>query len=433
MAKAANCRLMAFHILFEVIKEGVSFSPQLVHEGYPFVDSRNQAFTVHLCFGVLRFYFVLQKALGSLLNKPLKAQDKDLELLMMVGLYQLFYTDTPQHAAIHETVEAAARIAPHIKGLVNAVLRNALRQSDSIQNILSKGNSQAPWLSARWKKDWPNDYQNLAQANQAHPPFVLRVNQQKISPQDYLLALKEANITATPLVHAKEGIVVSEELSVQDLPGFFEGWVSVQDGSAQLAAELLQLDKALRVLDACAAPGGKTAHILEREPLLQEVVAIEKEPKRMGLLKSTLDRLQLSANLICADAGDTQSWWDNKCFDRILLDAPCSATGVIRRHPDIKLHRQESDVNQLTTVQSTLLAQLWPLLKPGGILLYATCSTLAVENVQQMTHFLSTHHDAKELPIDAKWGIAQAVGRQILPGQDGMDGFYYARLIKSAN
>lgn len=430
MNQDVNCRFMAFHILLEIVEGGRSFHPQLVAQRYPRVDSRNQSFTVHLCFGVLRFYFVLQKALTALLHKPLKAKDKDLELLMMVGLYQLFYTDTPQHAAINETVDAAHRIAPYAKGLVNAVLRNALRQFDDIKDILTHGNSQPAWLTARWKKDWPNDWQALVAANQAHPPFVLRVNPQKTNREDYLGALSEANIGAAPLAHSANGIAISEDVAIQSLPGFEDGFASVQDGSAQLAADLLQLSKAQRVLDACAAPGGKTAHMLELEPQLKEVVAIEKDEKRVSLLQSTLDRLQLSAKVICADASDTASWWDNQQFDRILLDAPCSATGVIRRHPDIKLHRQEKDLKQLTKIQSELLLQLWPLLKPGGILLYATCSTLAVENVQQITHFLATHSDAEELPIDATWGIAQTVGRQILPGQDGMDGFYYARLTK---
>jgi len=432
MNQEVNCRLMAFRILVEIIREGKSFHPQRISERYGRVDARNQAFTVHLCFGVLRYYFVLQKALATLLHKPLKAKDKDLEILMMVGLYQLFYTDTPDHAVIHETVEAARRSTPAAKGLVNAVLRHALRQSENIKSILVNGNSQPPWLSALWKKDWPQDWQTLGAANQDHPPFVLRVNQQKISQQDYLQVLKDAQISASALAHSPQGIAISEDISIQQLPGFMDGWVSVQDGSAQLAASLLQLGKAQRVLDACAAPGGKTAHILELQPDIKEVVAVEKDERRISLLKSTLDRLKLHANILCADACDTQSWWDNECFDRILLDAPCSATGVIRRHPDIKLHRQESDLNQLTKIQSALLSQLWPLLKPGGILLYATCSTLTVENVQQITQFLATTSDAKELPIDATWGIAQSVGRQILPGQDGMDGFYYARLIKSA-
>lgn len=430
MNHAVNCRFMAFHILLEIVRDGRSFHPQLVAQRYPRVDARNQSFTVHLCFGVLRFYFVLQKALTTLLHKPLKTKDKDLELLMMVGLYQLFYTDTPQHAAINETVDAAHRVAPYAKGLVNAVLRNALREETAIKEILTHGNSQPAWLTARWKKDWPNHWQALVAANQAHPPFVLRVNSQKVSRKDYLDALQEAHIEAKPLAQTLSGVAISEDVAIHSLPGFDEGWASVQDGSAQLAAELLQLAPAQRVLDACAAPGGKTAHMLEHVPQLQEVVAIEKDEKRVELLQSTLDRLKLTAKVICADASDTTTWWDNKPFDRILLDAPCSATGVIRRHPDIKLHRQEKDIKQLTKIQSALLLQLWPLLKPGGILLYATCSTLAVENVQQIADFLTKHPDAAELPIDASWGIAQAVGRQILPGQDGMDGFYYARLTK---
>ncbi|MGE3319321.1 MAG: 16S rRNA (cytosine(967)-C(5))-methyltransferase RsmB [Candidatus Berkiella sp.] len=432
MSNAINCRLMAFYILVEVARQGRSFHPQVVGQRYPSVDSRNQAFTVHLCFGVLRYYFTLQTVLSHLLHKPLKAKDKDLELLMMIGLYQLFYSDTPQHAAINETVNAAQKVAPYAKGLVNAVLRNALREESTIKALLADGPSHPDWLQTLWQQNWPKDWQAIITANQNHPPFTLRVNLLKISRENYLAKLAHAKIEASPLLHSLAGINISEDVAIHDLPGFNEGLVSVQDGSAQLAASLLNLEKGQRVLDACAAPGGKTAHLLEQEPLLESVTAVEKDPSRITLLEKTLARLQLKAQVICADASDTQSWWDNKGFDRILLDAPCSATGVIRRHPDIKLHRQESDIKQLTKTQSELLSHLWPLLKPGGILLYATCSTLAVENVQQISHFLSTQDDAKELPIDATWGIAQPIGRQILPGQDGMDGFYYARLIKSA-
>ena len=432
MSQVVNCRTMAFEILLEVLRKGKSFNPQLVSLRYPKVDSRNLSYTVHLCFGVLRFYFVLQKALTKLLHQPLKTKDKDLELLMMIGLFQLFYTDTPPHAAINETVDAAKRIAPYAKGLVNAVLRNALRQEEEIKDILTHGSTHPDWLIQHWQADWPLDWEMLIDQNQQHPPFVLRVNERHINREDYLALLVEANIPATALEHSKSGITVAIDAPLQSLPGFADGWVSVQDGSAQLAASLLQLAPGLRVLDACAAPGGKTAHMLELEPGLKEVVALEKDPQRISLLMNSLDRLKLVANVLCTDASDTESWWDKESFDRILLDAPCSATGVIRRHPDIKLHRKESDLKQLTKTQHRLLSQLWPLLKPGGILLYATCSTLAVENGQQITHFLATHSDAKELPIDAGWGISQAVGRQILPGQDDMDGFYYARLSKSA-
>ncbi len=432
MTQVVNCRTMAFEVLLEVLRKGKSFNPQLMSLRYPKVDSRNISYAVHLCFGVLRFYFVLQKALSTLLHAPLKNKDKDLELLMMIGLFQLFYTDTPPHAAINETVDAAKKSAPYAKGLVNAVLRNALRQEEDIKALLNESNTHPDWLVQRWQADWPLDWEVLIANNQDHPPFVLRVNAREKSREAYLALLEEANIPATPLDHSDNGINVAIDAPISSLPGFQEGWVSVQDSSAQLAASLLALAPGLRVLDACAAPGGKTAHMLELEPRLKEVVAIEKDPKRIGLLQGTLDRLKLKANVLCKDAGDVESWWDNELFDRILLDAPCSATGVIRRHPDIKLHRKEGDLKQLTKTQNKLLSQLWPLLKPGGILLYATCSTLAVENVQQMTHFLATHSDAKELPIDAGWGISQSVGRQILPGQDEMDGFYYARLSKSA-
>ncbi|MCS5709810.1 16S rRNA (cytosine(967)-C(5))-methyltransferase RsmB [Candidatus Berkiella aquae] len=431
MGQTVNCRALAYEILIDVARHGRSFNPQLVSKRYPSLDARNQAFTVHLCFGVLRFYFVLQSALNLLLDKPLKEKDKDLQLLLMIGLYQLFYTDIPHHASIHATVEACKRIAPFAKGLINGVLRNALRLDAKVKHCLDKSASHPAWLEKRWQHQWPQYWQTLLEANQQHPPFVLRVNQRKMNREDYLALLNKENIPANILEHAAMGIEIAEDVPIQRLPGFLEGLVSVQDGSAQLAATLLELTPKLRVLDACAAPGGKTAHMLELEPSL-EVVALEKEAPRVHLLKSTLERLALPATVLCADASSPNDWWDQQLFDRILLDAPCSATGVIRRHPDIKLHRQESDLKQLTKLQADLLSQLWPLLKPGGILLYATCSTLAAENEEQISQFLATQQDAAVLPIEASWGITQAAGRQILPGQDGMDGFYYARLIKCA-
>lgn len=429
MSHIINCRHLAYDVLLDVVRHGQSFHPQLVAKRHPSLDGRNLAFTIHLCFGVLRHYFLLQAAMAFLLDKPLKSKDKDLQLLLMLGLYQLFYTDIPQHAAIHATVDACKRIAPFAKGLINGVLRNALRQTEKVQALLVDNNSHPVWLRECWQKNWPEDWQTILEANQQHPPFVLRVNQHKTNRANYLTMLEAADIPAQSVAFCDEGIMVAADVPIQSLPGFQEGWVSVQDSSAQLAARLLQLAPSQRVLDACAAPGGKTAHMLELVPALS-VVAIEKDPTRVALLQSTLDRLQLVANVCCADASVPDSWWDRTLFDRILLDAPCSATGVIRRHPDIKLHRQASDLKQLTKIQAQLLSQLWPLLRPGGILLYATCSTLAAENVEQITHFLATHDDAVELPIDAKWGIPQSVGRQILPGQDGMDGFYYARLMK---
>ncbi len=431
MNHTVNCRHLAYNVLVDVVRQGQSFNSQLITKRYPSLDGRNQAFTTHLCFGVLRHYFVLQTTITFLLDKPLKPKDNDLQLLLMLGLYQLFYTDIPQHAAIHATVDACKRIAPFAKGLINGVLRNALRQEEKIKPLLVANNSHPVWLREYWQKYWPADWQAIIQANQQHPPFVLRVNRRKTNRTDYLTMLEAAHIPAQNINLCDEGILIADDVPIQSLPNFQEGWVSVQDSSAQLAANLLKLAPGQRVLDACAAPGGKTAHMLELEPLL-EVVAIEKDPTRVALLQSTLDRLQLTANIYCADASNPDSWWDKALFDRILLDAPCSATGVIRRHPDIKLHRKPSDLKQLTKTQNTLLSQLWPLLKPGGILLYATCSTLAAENVEQISQFLATQANALELPIDAKWGIPQSVGRQILPGQDGMDGFYYARLMKCA-
>jgi 16S rRNA (cytosine967-C5)-methyltransferase len=229
------------------------------------------------------------------------------------------------------------------------------------------------------------------------------------------------------------GIVLENACDVKQLPGFADGVVSVQDSAAQLAVVLLDLQPNQRVLDACAAPGGKTCHVLETEPELAHVLALDRDAVRLGRIRENLERLGLTAQLREGDASDPRQWWDGTPYDRILLDAPCSATGVIRRHPDIKLLRKAADIAPLARRQQTLMARLWPLLAPGGMLVYATCSVLKQENELNVEHFLATHGDARERPIAAPWGHAGVCGRQILPGEAGMDGFFYACLVKEHN
>jgi 16S rRNA (cytosine967-C5)-methyltransferase len=289
--------------------------------------------------------------------------------------------------------------------------------------------SHPAWMIGKIKKHYPAQLEDILDANNQHPPFSLRVNQQRISREDYLEKLVADGLSAQSIPETLSGIILEEAIDVLQLPGFSEGEVSVQDGAAQLAAELLELAPEQHVLDACAAPGGKTAHILELQPTVT-CVAVDHDPERLASVTENLERLNLSATCIAADVAETDKWWDGKLFDRILLDAPCSASGVIRRHPDIKLLRRPTDIPALAKIQLELLEAVWSLLKPGGLLLYATCSVFVDENVQVLKSFLTLHPEINEEKITAPWGVECDIGKQILPGSHNMDGFYFARLRK---
>ena len=401
------------------------------------VPARDKALAQQLAFGTARWQPALALFAGKLLRKPFKASDRDLEALLLVGLYQLLHTRIPAHAAISETVNGAAGLGKgHAKGLLNAVLRNAQRSGPELQQALADDpvfvSAHPLWLLERLQQDWPDQWPAMVAANNAHPPFCLRVNRRLTGRDAYLEKLAEAGLEASACQWSADGIRLAEPCPVEQLPGFGEGWVSVQDEAAQLAAPLLQLAPGQRVLDACAAPGGKTCHMLEREPGLGAVLALDAESLRLQKVAQNLERLGLAAELVVADARDRAAWWDGQPFDRMLLDAPCSATGVIRRHPDIKLTRQRADIAPLAALQGQLLDALWPTLATGGVLLYATCSVLPQENTQIIGAFLERTRDARELPIEEGFGLAQGHGRQLLPQQRGADGFYYARLVKGA-
>jgi 16S rRNA (cytosine967-C5)-methyltransferase len=391
-----------------------------------------------LCYGVLRHVFSLSALTDLLLSKPLKAKDADVRCLIMVGLYQLIHLRVPDHAAINETVAATRELKkPWAKGLINALLRRYQRESESLLHKLTDDQryEHPAWLLERLQTDWPQQWQDIIAANNARAPMTLRVNRAQGDRDAYLADLKAVDIDAEPIEDANEALQLVSPVPVEVLPGFAEGRVSVQDGAAQLAAGLLAAEPGQRILDACAAPGGKTAHILEgiaAQGGEAELLAIDNDERRMARVGETLDRLELSAELCVADAADIETWFEGEAFDRILLDAPCSATGVIRRHPDIKWLRRESDIDALVATQARLLDRLWSVLEPGGRLVYATCSVLRAENVAQMEAFLSRQADAKERPIAAHWGHEQTIGRQILPGEADKDGFYYAVLEKSA-
>ncbi|AQZ94080.1 16S rRNA (cytosine(967)-C(5))-methyltransferase RsmB [Halopseudomonas phragmitis] len=401
------------------------------------VSVRDRALTQELAFGTARWFQRLDGLANALLEKPLKAAERELHALLLVGLYQLLYTRIPAHAAIGETVNAAKTLKkPWASGLLNAVLRRAQREGAEQLAALERDPTirlaHPRWLQKRLKQDWPDGWEAICQANNAHPPMTLRVNLARTSRSAYLSRLSDAGIDAEPCRFSSVGLRLLQPCDVSQLPGFTEGEVSVQDEAAQLAAPLLELKPGQRVLDACCAPGGKTCQILEQQSALDELVALDLEPKRLERVRENLERLQLHATLKAADARELSNWWDGRPFQRILLDAPCSATGVIRRHPDIKLTRQAEDIAALAQLQGQLLDQLWQTLDVGGVLVYATCSVLPEENSQTIAAFLARQPGARELEISADYGLAQPCGRQLLPQNDGHDGFYLAKLIKIA-
>ncbi|MDO8711762.1 MULTISPECIES: 16S rRNA (cytosine(967)-C(5))-methyltransferase RsmB [Pseudomonas] len=431
-----NPRLAAAKALAAVLNGKASLNSSLPTQ-MDKVEDRDRGFTQDLAFGTARWQPRLSALAAKLLQKPFKAADADVEALLLVGLYQLLYTRVPAHAAIGETVGCADKLKkPWAKALLNAVLRRAQRESEALLAELEHDpvvrTAHPRWLQKSLKAFWPEQWEAICAANNAHPPMILRVNRRHHARDAYLGLLTEAGIAAMPCVYSQDGIILEAAADVRSLPGFAEGWISVQDEAAQLAADLLDLAPGQRVLDACCAPGGKTCHILEAEPKLAGVVAVDLEAKRLVRVRENLARLGLSAELIAADGRDTATWWDGKPFQRILLDAPCSATGVIRRHPDIKLTRQPDDIAALAVLQGELLDAMWITLEVGGILLYATCSTLPTENTEVIEAFLARTPGARELDLATAAGIKQPHGRQLLAQEGGHDGFYYAKLIKIA-
>jgi len=423
-----NLRLTASEIILDVTN-GRSLSDCLAKILPAIKENRDRAFVQAICYGVCRFYTRLDVVLSHLLQHPMREKDSDVHALLLVGLYQIMEMRIPDHAAVAETVNATQKLnKPWARGFVNAILREYLRQREQLDKKIEKDEealyAHPDWWINHIRESWPTEWQAILAANNEHPPFALRVNQQKISREKYL-----EKCEATIIPETLTGIILNEPTLAENLPGFSTGEISVQDGAAQLAAALLQLKPHQHVLDACAAPGGKLSHMLEIVPDLS-VIAVEKEASRLSAIQENLSRLNMQAECIHADVSQVETWWDGKYFDRILLDAPCSASGVVRRHPDIKLLRCPSDIPAFVFEQKKLLASLWPLLAPGGLLLYATCSIFPEENTEVMEDFLALHQDAKEEVITASFGLKCSVGRQILTGMHHMDGFYYALIKK---
>ncbi|GHC16267.1 16S rRNA (cytosine(967)-C(5))-methyltransferase RsmB [Aidingimonas halophila] len=401
------------------------------------IPSRDRGLLRELCFGVCRTLPRLEALANELLRSPFKSRDNDIQALLLLGIYQLLYMRVPAHAAVGETA-GAARILdkPWATRVINGCLRRLQRESVQLQARVDRDPAVAllhpVWWLKTLRQAWPDDWRDIAMANNHPGPMTLRVNRRHGDREEYRARLLDAGLESRLCEHAPDGVTLDTPCNVHELPGFAEGHVSVQDESAQLAAVLLGPALAprpgARVLDACAAPGGKTAHLLEAFDI--DMTALDNAPARLARVESTLERLSLSAQLVTADATEL-TWWDQTPFDTVLLDAPCSGSGVIRRHPDIKRARRPDDIRQLVSLQSRLLDTLWQTLNPGGTLLYATCSVLPEENSEQIQAFLERTPDARASPPDdVGWGKPTGPGRQLLPKESGHDGFFYARLVK---
>lgn len=432
MAKQSSVRLAAARAISRVTN-GESLSAVLPQVQEKFAK-KDQPLLAELCYGTLRYYFRLSAWSKLLLDKPLDDQEQDVLNLILVGLYQLFYMRTPAHAAIGETVAATGSLNKKwARGLVNGVLRSAQRREEELHAMAKKspvcGFSHPKWMINKLKKAWPDFYDFILEGNNLQPPMTLRVNEQHFLRDDYLIKLLDEGIDAKSSDYAPQGITLKKAAGVDKLPMFYEGGVSVQDESAQLSGTLIQAKEGEHILDACCAPGGKTCHLLELNPGIT-VDALDADKIRLQRVEENLNRLNLKARIIHGDATTPDTWWDGKQYDHILLDAPCSATGVIRRHPDIKLLRKADDIDALAELQRQIIRAVWSLLKPGGTLLYATCSIMPQENHLQIKQFLADTADAELQIIPANWGLDTGFGRQLFPGTG--DGFFYSLLTKKS-
>ncbi len=423
-----NLRAQVVHSLLAV-QQGQSLS-LILNQQLNQVADRDRALFHELLLGTLRQWFALKSLALPLLTKPLN--NPVVETCLYLGLYQVLCTRIAPHAAISETVTATKQLGFHpLSGVVNAILRRATRETEQFQHTLNQAHGLPSWLFKRLNKDWSEQIQSLSQNLKQSAPLTLRVNQRKISREAYLEQLHNIQIQAHACVVSEVGIVLDQSMPIRELPGYDEGWFSVQDEHAQLSTSLLPNLNTKTVIDACAAPGGKTAHLLEKyQPAL--LVALDQDPQRLKRITENLQRLDLEAGHVQIEAGDATRWQPEQPVDCIILDAPCSAIGVLRRHPDIRLLRQPSDIAQTVDLQKRILHHMWQQLNVGGTLLYITCSILKVENEQQMTQFFIEHKDAVEDKIQADWGIEQLYGRQLLPEPGHGDGFYYCRIKKVA-
>ena len=427
MSNGIATRVSAARVLDVVLHRGRSLKATLAAALPALADPRDRALVEAIVFTALRQRARFDAALEAWLAKPLGARDHELRALLHAGFAQLSL-GMPDHAVVAATVDAARALGrPHQAGLVNAVLRRAQREG-----LPAAGDEAAwpRWLAQRIRTDWPGQADAIFAASAEEAPMWLRVHARATTRDGYLERLHEAGIDGQVDASLPDAIRLDAALPVQQLPGFDDGVVSVQDGAAQRVADALSPRPQARVLDACAAPGGKAAHLAERDPSLR-ITALDVDPRRVRRMQDAFVRLKLDIEAAAADATRPDTWWDGVPFDAILLDAPCSATGIVRRQPDVLLHRRETDIAALVDAQATLLDAAWPMLAAGGTLLYATCSILREENAAQVEAFLARTADAALEPLEAGFGHDTGFGAQRLPGEAGMDGFFYARLRKA--
>ena len=426
-----NPRAIAAYIIYLVCYDGVSLSDAFLDAN---VNDLNDApFIKELCFGTIRFWISLQSILKDLLEKPLKKTDKDIECLLCVGLYQLIYMNIPEYAVLDETVTATRVLKKSwASRLVNKILRMMIEKKIKPKGITAEF-SHPNWIIDKIKNAWPDDWETILNANNQKAPLFLRVNKTKTTLEKFESLLQKNNIESERVLNLPCALLLPNALSVEKIPGFSEGLFSVQDASGQKVMEYLDLQSDHVVLDACAAPGSKTTHILENYPDIKQLISVDISQSRLEKIKDNIKRLRLNNKNIELLAGDLENINDEfepNTFDRILLDAPCSATGVIRRHPDIKILRKKTDIPVLATQQLKMLNTVWPLLKNGGKLLYTTCSILPDENSDVIKLFLENNPDATELSLDTSWAKQCEHGQQVITGDQGRDGFYYAVIQK---
>jgi len=414
-----HTRLVALEAICSVVLDKRSLSSIVYHQD-------DSALTKSLVFGTIRFYHQLNDIVTGLLNHSLEKEDLDIHCLMLLGAYQILYSKVAIHASIYETVNVLNALDKSwAKGLVNAILRQIDRDQALLKQQIHY--SHPTWMVKKIKQNYPNNFEQIFSQNNIQAPMTIRIHPQ-YSVNEYQHRLTEFGTNAKTVNVAPQALVLEKPVSVYDLPDFESGSCYVQDASAQLAAYLLAPESQERILDACSAPGGKTTHLCELAPNAS-VVALDSDLERLDRVKQNIQRFKLNNVDIIQGNAQQQDWWDGELFDKILLDAPCSATGVIRRHPDIKLLRKPKDIVNLVKLQAQILDNLWQMLKPGGTLLYATCSILKSENELQISQFIQGRQDAEEVKINLDWGIKTAVGRQQLPSNE-FDGFYYAKIKK---
>jgi 16S rRNA (cytosine967-C5)-methyltransferase len=428
-----DTRALAAKGLAEIAMRGASLRDVMERSAPRLPDPRDRALLMALLSEGARWWLRFDAAIDGLLEKPLRHKDPAVHALMVLGLVQLEILELQDYAAVAATVEAVRSLKrPQLSGLVNAVLRRWQRERESLVAALDAKpqtrHAHPAWLAAALARDWPAESEAVMVADNREPPLMLRVNRQRSTRADLLGQFQQAGHAAVEHPWLVDALVLPHSTDVTRMPGFDNGAFAVQDGAAQVAADLADLRDGLRVLDACAAPGGKACHLLERARI--ELTALEVDPKRAERIRENLMRLRLDGRIVVGDAGAPRGWWNGQPFDRILIDAPCSATGVLRRRPDVRLHRRESDIAAMHAQQRRILFALWPLLAVGGKLVYITCSVLRAENETIVSELLAAQPDAHAIAFTLPTGQAANVGWQILPGDGDLDGMYYAVIEK---